>query len=48
MVVLGCWQPWEVNKDLFDCLRKYYKNKGDEENVKCYEPGEKFQSEEEE
>ncbi len=20
------WQPWEVNKDLFDCIRAYYRD----------------------
>jgi hypothetical protein len=32
------WQPWEVNEDLFDCMRLYYKEQADS-NVKCYELG---------
>jgi hypothetical protein len=32
------WQPWEINEDLFDCLRAYYIN-NTEENVKHYELG---------
>jgi hypothetical protein len=33
------WQPWEVNEDLFDCLRAYY-NDVQEDNVKTYDIGE--------
>ena len=32
------WQPWEVNNDLFDCMRAYY-IKNTEDNVKYYESG---------
>ena len=32
------WQPWEVNEDLFDCMRVYYIN-NTEDNVKYYESG---------
>jgi len=31
------WQPWEVNEDLFDCMRLYYKEPQADSNVKCYE-----------
>ena len=40
------WQPWEVNEDLFDCMRLYYKEQLDS-NVKCYELGGDCQSDEE-
>jgi hypothetical protein len=30
------WQPWEVNENLFDCMRLYYKEQADS-NVKCYD-----------
>jgi hypothetical protein len=33
------WQPWEVNEDLFDCLRAYY-NDVQEDNIKTYDIGE--------
>ena len=32
------WQPWEINEDLFDCMRAYYVN-NTEDNVKHYEKG---------
>ena len=32
------WQPWEVNEDLFDCMRAYYVS-NTEDNVKYYEAG---------
>jgi len=32
------WQPWEVNEDLFDCMRAYYLS-NTEDNVKYYEAG---------
>jgi len=41
------WQPWEVNKDLFDCMRVYYKEQADS-NVKCYELGGDCQSDDKE
>ena len=41
------WQPWEVNEDLFDCMRVYYKEQADS-NVKCYELGGECQSDNEE
>jgi len=41
------WQPWEVNEDLFDCMRVYYKEQADS-NVKCYELGGGCQSDDEE
>jgi len=41
------WQPWEVNEDLFDCMRVYYKEQADS-NVKCYELGGDCQSDDEE
>jgi len=41
------WQPWEVNEDLFDCMRVYYKEQSDS-NVKCYELGGDCQSDDEE
>ena len=31
-------QPWEVNEDLFDCMRAYYVS-NTEDNVKYYEAG---------
>ena len=31
------WQPWEINEDLFDCMRLYYKEPQADSNVKCYE-----------
>ena len=40
------WQPWEVNEDLFDCMRLYYKEQVDS-NVKCYELGGDCQSDDE-
>ena len=40
------WQPWEVNEDLFDCMRVYYKEQVDS-NVKCYELGGDCQSDDE-
>jgi len=40
------WQPWEVNEDLFNCMRLYYKEQADS-NVKCYELGGDCESEEE-
>jgi hypothetical protein len=40
------WQPWEVNEDLFDCMRVYYKVQVDS-NVKCYELGGDCQSDDE-
>ena len=40
------WQPWEVNEDLFDCMRAYYKEQVDS-NVKCYELGGDCQSDDE-
>ena len=33
------WQPWEVNEDLFDCIRAYYRDV-QTENIKTYELGE--------
>jgi len=41
------WQPWEVNEDLFDRMRVYYKEQADS-NVKCYELGGDCQSDNEE
>ncbi len=41
------WQPWEVNKDLFDCMRLYYRDTK-AHNVKCYELGGECLSNEEE
>ena len=41
------WQPWEVNEDLFYCMRVYYKEQADS-NVKCYELGGDCQSDDEE
>jgi hypothetical protein len=41
------WQPWEVNEELFECLRLYYKEQVDS-NVKCYELGGDCVSDEEE
>jgi hypothetical protein len=41
------WQPWEVNEDLFDCMRLYYKDTT-AGNVKCYELGGDCLSNEEE
>ena len=32
------WQLWEINEDLFDCMREYY-NKGNKDNVKTCELG---------
>ena len=37
------WQPWEVNEDLFYCMRLYYKEQLDS-NLKCYELGGDCQS----
>jgi hypothetical protein len=37
------WQPWEVNKDLFDCIRVYYQDV-QTENIKTYELGEGCES----
>jgi hypothetical protein len=33
------WQPWEVNEDLFDCMRVYYEQEGKRDNVKVCEEG---------
>ncbi len=33
------WQPWEVNKDLFDCMKLYYKKEGNKDTVKTCELG---------
>ena len=33
------WQPWEVDEDLFECMRAYYIN-NTEDNVQHYELGE--------
>ncbi len=33
------WQPWEVNEDLFDCLRAYYKDVPTD-NIRTYDIGE--------
>jgi hypothetical protein len=41
------WQPWEVNKDLFDCMRLYYRDTK-AHNVKFYELGGECLSDEEE
>jgi hypothetical protein len=41
------WEPWEVNEDLFDCMRLYYKD-ATADNVKCYELGGDCLSDEEE
>ncbi len=40
-------EPWEVNEDLFDCMRLYYKEQADS-NVKCYELGGDCQSDKDE
>ena len=32
----ACWQPWEVNEDLFDCLRTYYRDV-QMDNIKTYD-----------
>ena len=40
------WQPWEINKDLFDCMQEYY-NKGNKDNVKTCELGGGCESDEE-
>jgi hypothetical protein len=40
-------ENWEVNEDLFDCMRVYYKEQADS-NVKCYELGGDCQSDNEE
>jgi hypothetical protein len=32
-------QPWEVNEDLFDCMRVYYEQEGKGDNVKLCEQG---------
>jgi hypothetical protein len=43
------WQPWEVNEDLFDCMRLYYIKEGnkDKDNVKTCELRRGCQSNEE-
>jgi hypothetical protein len=41
------WQPWEVNENLFNCMRLYYKEQADS-HVKCYELGGDCQSDKEE
>ena len=41
------WHPWEVIKDLFDCMWLYYKD-ANADNVKYYELGGDFVSNEEE
>ena len=33
------WQPWEVNEDLFDCMRVYYEQEEKMDNVKICEQG---------
>ena len=40
------WQPWEINKDLFDCMREYY-NMVNKDNVKTCELGGQCESDEE-
>ncbi len=37
------WQPWEVNKDLFDCIWVYYQDV-QTENIKTYDLGEGCES----
>ena len=37
------WQPWEVNKDLFDCIRAYYQD-AMTEPIKTYDLGEGCES----
>ncbi len=37
------WQPGEVNEDLFDCIRAYYRTV-QTENIKTYELGEGCES----
>ena len=37
------WQPWEVNKNLFDCIWKYYKDVV-KENIKTCNLGEGCES----
>jgi hypothetical protein len=41
------WQPWKVNEDLFDCMRVYYKQEENRDNVKTCELGGECQSNEE-
>ena len=40
------WQSWEINEDLFDCMREYY-DKGNKDNVKTCELGGGCESDEE-
>jgi hypothetical protein len=40
------WQPWEVNEDLFDCIRAYY-NDVPTDNIKTYDIGEGCESDNE-
>ena len=42
------WQPWEVNEDLFDCMRVYYKEQVDSNVKYCYELGGGCESDNEE
>ena len=37
------WQPWEVNKELFDCGRAYYRDV-QTDNIKTYDLGEGCES----
>jgi hypothetical protein len=37
------WQPWEVNEDLFDCMRAYY-NDVQDNKIKTYDLGEGCES----
>ena len=37
------WEPWEVNEDLFDCIRAYY-NDVQENNIKTYDLGDGCES----
>ena len=37
------WQPWEVNEDLFDCIRAYY-NDVQDNNIKTYDLGDGCES----
>ena len=37
------WQPWEVNEDLFDCMRGYYQDV-QTDNIKTYDIGEGCES----
>ena len=37
------WQLWEVNEEVFDCFRAYYRN-GQTENIKTYDLGERCES----